>query len=769
MGRLAPFVAGFVALAAGLAFASPAAAFYFGPAQQTGTYQLTDVACPGGPDCVAVGKDADGTDGTVGLITEGASGAFQTITGLTDAEVASVACFSSDSCIAGGEADSGQFGPESPDPDADGLIPISGGVPGSADPVAGMSVAAVACPPGSADCIAVGSDSDGGAFTEDNDGTVGTPVSVPATLEFQYAACSAPDDCIAVAQENPGSGVIYVVVQITNGAVVGSPQPITGVSLAANQVISGVTCSGADNCFAFGSDNSNYLGMLTPIAAGIPGTTATVAAMGTIEGMACPPSPADCLAVGEDYNTGFNAVIPISTAGVPGTEQIDSDPGLYEYAGFDGVSCPAAGECVVIGTGYNGAFNGAVVPVLLSADGPGAPTATITTPASGVNYAGNDPSAPTFDFSCLQAFAGSSLASCTGMLSNGTTNIPVTDGEPIDTSTAGSFTLTVTATASDSPTDTATATTSYTVLEAPPANTGQPGVSGSTQVGQTLTCSTGTWSGGVPQTYMYQWLRDGSVISAATNAAYVLQAADQGHTVACTVTATNGVGNASATSAGVAIPAPPVAPTALASAGPPVISGTTAIGHVLSCSTGAWSGTLPLTYTYQWARDSKPIAGAAGATYTVLAADGGQKLTCTVTATNKAGHASATTAAVAIALASNAFTLGKPAISKSGVITLTLQAPGPGKLTAIATFPGQTTKATNAKAAKEAKPRAITYGKASATAKGKSVLNLKLHPTKQAVTYLRKHGHQRVTITITFSPTGGKPRIHSTSISVKHA
>ena len=66
--------------------------------------------------------------------------------------------------------------------------------------------------------------------------------------------------------------------------------------------------------------------------------------MGTIEGMACPPSPADCLAVGEDYNTGFNAVIPISTAGVPGTEQIDRDPGLYEYAGFDGVSCPAAGE-----------------------------------------------------------------------------------------------------------------------------------------------------------------------------------------------------------------------------------------------------------------------------------------------------------------------------------------------------------------------------------------------------------------------------------------
>src|SRR3954454_14538837 len=39
-----------------------------------------------------------------------------------------------------------------------------------------------------------------------------------------------------------------------------------------------------------------------------------------------------------------------------------------------------------------------------------------------------------------------------------------------------------------------------------------------------------------------------------------------------------------------------------ASTAPPAITGTPAQGQTLTASTGSWSGTQPLTYTYQWRR-----------------------------------------------------------------------------------------------------------------------------------------------------------------------
>ena len=315
--------------------------------------------------------------------------------------------------------------------------------------------------------------------------------------------------------------------------------------------------------------------------------------------------------------------------------------------------------------------------------------------------------------------------------------------------------------------------------EAVPANASLPGVSGSPAVGQTLTCSNGVWSGGMPQTYTDQWLRDGAAIPGATAATYVVVAADQGHSLTCAVTGSNSGGNATATSAGVGVPAatvtppPTVTPTPFATvptnAGLPAITGTASLGFSLSCSVGAWSGTMPQIYSYQWRRDAAAIPGATGAKFVVATTDIGHSLACAVTASNSAGIASAQSAALAIPFPSNAFSLAaKPKASKTGVISFTLHAPGSGLFSAVATF---VSKATSAKSASVAasKSKTVTYGRGSATAKGSGSFALTIHPTTAAARTLKKLRHLGLKISVTFTPTGGKPLTRKSSLTVKHS
>jgi hypothetical protein len=93
----------------------------------------------------------------------------------------------------------------------------------------------------------------------------------------------------------------------------------------------------------------------------------------------------------------------------------------------------------------------------------------------------------------------------------------------------------------------------------PPVNTAAPVISGTINQGQTLTTTNGTWTGS-PTGYTYQWVNSTTGnISGATASTYVLQASDVGDDITCVVTATNGSGNASATSNSlgpILIPAP---------------------------------------------------------------------------------------------------------------------------------------------------------------------------------------------------------------------
>jgi hypothetical protein len=92
----------------------------------------------------------------------------------------------------------------------------------------------------------------------------------------------------------------------------------------------------------------------------------------------------------------------------------------------------------------------------------------------------------------------------------------------------------------------------------PPRPKNLPAISGTAQEGQTLSASTGIWSG-APTSYDFQWLRCSSVgssctgVSGATLSMYGLGGDDVGSTMRVRVTATNSYGSASATSAQTAV------------------------------------------------------------------------------------------------------------------------------------------------------------------------------------------------------------------------
>ena len=214
--------------------------------------------------------------------------------------------------------------------------------------------------------------------------------------------------------------------------------------------------------------------------------------------------------------------------------------------------------------------------------------------------------------------------------------------------------------------------------------TGTPAISGTAQVGETLTADTtgvADADGLTNATFNYQWLADNAAIAGATGSTYTLADADQGKAVKVRVTFTDDAGNdetlASEATDAVAAATQPNNPAT----GAPIISGTAQVGETLTADTSGIAdddGLENVSFSYQWLADDTAIQGATNSTYTLIEADEGKTVRVRVSFTDDAGNdetlTSEATDAVAAAPQPNNPTTGAPTISGTAQVGQTLTA-----------------------------------------------------------------------------------------------
>ena len=220
------------------------------------------------------------------------------------------------------------------------------------------------------------------------------------------------------------------------------------------------------------------------------------------------------------------------------------------------------------------------------------------------------------------------------------------------------------------------------------APTGAPTITGTAQVGQTLTAvTTGIMDddGLTSPTYTYQWIRvDGTEadIAGENSSTYTLVDADLGTTLKVRVTFDDDASHTETlTSAATATVS--AAPNTLAT-GAPTITGTAQVGQTLTAGTTAImdaDGLTSVSYTYQWIRVATDntetnISSAAASTYMLVAADQGTTLKVRVSFTDDASNAETLTSAATatVSAAANTPATGAPTITGTAQVGQTLTA-----------------------------------------------------------------------------------------------
>ena len=242
--------------------------------------------------------------------------------------------------------------------------------------------------------------------------------------------------------------------------------------------------------------------------------------------------------------------------------------------------------------------------------------------------------------------------------------------------------------------ETLTSAATDAVAAAPTPNTpatGAPTISGTAQVGETLTANTSgvTDADGLSNVqYEYQWLADDADISGATNDTYTLVAADEGKVIKVRVSFTDDADNEETlTSAATgAVDARPNSPAT----GAPTIAGTAQVGQTVTADTSGIAdadGLANATFSFQWLADDSEIAGATGLTYTLTNTDEGKAITVQVSFTDDEGNAETLTSAATAAVA-GAHPTEPPATPKNlsatashDSVTLTWDDPGDDTIT----------------------------------------------------------------------------------------
>ena len=180
---------------------------------------------------------------------------------------------------------------------------------------------------------------------------------------------------------------------------------------------------------------------------------------------------------------------------------------------------------------------------------------------------------------------------------------------------------------------------------------GAPSISGTAQVGETLTADTATIAdadGLTNVSYSYQWVaNDGTAdtdITGSTDSTYTLVDADEGSTIRVRVSFTDDAGNEETlTSAATAtVDAAPNSPAT----GAPTITGTAQVGEPLTADISGIAdadGLDNATFTYQWVAGGSDIAGATGSSHTLASSEQGQAMQVRVSFTDDRSNAESLT------------------------------------------------------------------------------------------------------------------------------
>ena len=174
--------------------------------------------------------------------------------------------------------------------------------------------------------------------------------------------------------------------------------------------------------------------------------------------------------------------------------------------------------------------------------------------------------------------------------------------------------------------------------------TGAPTISGTAQVGETLTADTSGIAdadGLANATFSYQWLADDTDIAGATGLTYTLTDSEESKAITVRVSFTDAADNEETltSAATAAVAAKPNSPAT----GEPGLSFSwmTRVGETITADTSGIAdadGLTNATFSYQWLADDVEIAGATGLTYTLVAADEGKAISVRVGFTDDAGH-----------------------------------------------------------------------------------------------------------------------------------
>lgn len=253
-----------------------------------------------------------------------------------------------------------------------------------------------------------------------------------------------------------------------------------------------------------------------------------------------------------------SAIGTLSVVGGSGTYTFsltDSASNKVQVAGTNGVNlqvgsaAAAAGSFSITVTTTGGSPNFTQAFLITAVPVPPANSGGANLPAiSGSTVVGNALTTTT------GTWTGTAPITYTYQWKRGATNIGTNANTYTTTVADIGSTITVVVTATNAAgSANATSTATAAISGSAPVNSGganSPVISGTPQVGSTLTTSNGTWTGSPAPTFTYLWYKDG-LSTGVTTSSYLLSSTDLGSTITVVVTGSNIVGSSSATSAGV--------------------------------------------------------------------------------------------------------------------------------------------------------------------------------------------------------------------------